>query len=259
MMAVEIAAGWFCNSMALLADGFHEQPACRWPSAWSAFAYAAAPTCRRPALRLRHLESRCSAVSPARSSCSAWWMVMVTARSSACVQPEPIHYQEAMLIAVIGLVVNLPRRASSGRRTTIIIIITSFPSTTGAAMAPTLRHHHHDLNLKSATSTSSPTPRPRWPPSRRWPAAGCSDGHGWTGDGHRRRRGRGRLGARPDRGDSKVLLDRGWIHPVVGRDPRRRRRGGGTASGPRSPTCTSGASAGDLLHRALPAFTPTNG
>jgi Co/Zn/Cd efflux system component len=26
MMVAEIAAGWFYNSMALLADGFHEQP-----------------------------------------------------------------------------------------------------------------------------------------------------------------------------------------------------------------------------------------
>lgn len=72
MMGVEIGAGWWFNSMALLADGWHMSSHAM-AIGLSAFAYAAA---RRHAgtagTRSERGRSRCWAALQALSSCSGW-------------------------------------------------------------------------------------------------------------------------------------------------------------------------------------------
>ena len=69
-MAVEITAGWWFNSMALLADGWHMSPHTFAIGVSAALAYAAARTIR--ASLSAPGKSRSSEASPAPSSCSAW-------------------------------------------------------------------------------------------------------------------------------------------------------------------------------------------
>lgn len=147
MMVVEIAAGWFYNSMALLADGFHMSSHAV-AIGLSAFAYAAA---RRHAKDPRYAFGtwKIEVLGGFASSIFLLGVValMVYGSIERLFKPEPIHYQEAMLIAVIGLIVNLV----SAR-------------ILGAAHHHGHDHHghggsqqhdhqhgqHHDLNLKSA-------------------------------------------------------------------------------------------------------------
>ena len=146
MMLVEIAAGWFYNSMALLADGFHMSSHAV-AIGLSAFAYAAA---RRHAKDPRYAFGTWK-IEVLGGFASAIFLLVVVGLMlygsvERLVRPEPIHYQEAMLIAVLGLIVNLV----SAR-------------ILGAAHHHDHGHshghdhhgdhrdqHHHDLNLKSA-------------------------------------------------------------------------------------------------------------
>lgn len=69
-MVVEITAGWWFNSMALLAGGWHMSPHTFAIGVSAALAYAAARTIR--ASLSAPGKSRSSEASPAPSSCSAW-------------------------------------------------------------------------------------------------------------------------------------------------------------------------------------------
>jgi cation diffusion facilitator family transporter len=106
-MAVEIVAGWWFNSMALLADGWHMSSHAV-AIGLSAYAYAAA----------RH-----HAADP-RFAFGTWKIEILGGFASAIFllgvvglmvfgsverlfSPQPIHYREAMAVAVLGLVVNL--------------------------------------------------------------------------------------------------------------------------------------------------------
>ena len=143
MMGVEITAGWFYNSMALLADGFH-MSSHTVAIGLSALAYAAA---RRHAQDTRFAFGTWK-IEVLGGFASAIFLLVVVALMiygsvERLLKPEPIHYQEAMLVAVLGLVVNLV----SAR-------------VLGAAHhhdhAHDGDHHghqhgqHHDLNLRSA-------------------------------------------------------------------------------------------------------------
>ena len=136
MMVAEITGGWFFNSMALLADGWHMSSHAL-ALGLSLLAYAAAR---------RYAGDR-------RFAFGTWKIEILGGYSSALLllgvaglmafqslqrllSPGPIHYDEAMLIAAVGLAVNL-------------------------ICAWLLRddhhhhhhghdHHHHDLNLRSA-------------------------------------------------------------------------------------------------------------
>ncbi|WDY58740.1 CDF family Co(II)/Ni(II) efflux transporter DmeF [Pseudomonas sp. PSKL.D1] len=142
MMVAEIAGGWFFNSMALLADGWHMSSHAL-ALGLSLLAYAAAR---------RYAADR-------RFAFGTWKIEILGGFSSALLllgvaglmafqsverllAPGPIHYDEAILIAGVGLAVNL-------------------------ACAWLLRgehhhhghdhhhdhdhaHHHHDLNMRSA-------------------------------------------------------------------------------------------------------------
>ncbi|WP_304413307.1 CDF family Co(II)/Ni(II) efflux transporter DmeF [Cellvibrio sp. OA-2007] len=142
MMVAEIGGGWIYNSMALLADGWHMSSHAL-ALGLSVFAYAAA---RRLA-------------QDARFSFGTWKIEVLGGYTSAIfllgvaglmmyqsverlLSPTPIHYDQAIAIAGIGLLVNLvcawllkgnhahhhdhhDHHAADG-------------------------HHHHDLNLRSA-------------------------------------------------------------------------------------------------------------
>lgn len=143
MMVVEIAAGWFYNSMALLADGFHMSSHAV-AIGLSAFAYAAA---RRHAKDSRFAFGTWKMEVLGGFASAIFLLVvvglMVYGSVERLITPEPIHYQEAMLIAVLGLAVNLV----SAR-----ILGTAHHHDHGHDHHGHAHEtgHHHDLNLKSA-------------------------------------------------------------------------------------------------------------
>ncbi len=147
MMAIEIAAGLGFNSMALLADGWHMSSHAL-AIGLSAFAYAAAR-------RLAH---------DARFTFGSWKIEVLAAFASAVFllgvaglmvfgsierlfSPAPIHYQEAMVVTAIGLLVNLG---------CALILGGAHHHDHGHehghahAHGHAHDHHHHDINLRSA-------------------------------------------------------------------------------------------------------------
>lgn len=142
MMIVEIIAGYSFNSMALLADGWHMSSHAL-AIGLSAFAYAAA---RRYS-------------SDTRFAFGTWKIEILGGYTSAILllgvaglmvfgsverilTPQPIHYVEALMIAVIGLVVNV----------VCALILGHAQEHHGHGHTHDAHdsHHHHDLNLKSA-------------------------------------------------------------------------------------------------------------
>ncbi|MFZ1539379.1 MAG: CDF family Co(II)/Ni(II) efflux transporter DmeF [Chromatiaceae bacterium] len=136
MMVVEIAAGWWFNSMALLADGWHMSSHAV-AIGLSAFAYAAA---RRYASDPRFAFGTWK-IEVLGGFASAIFLLgvaalMVVGSVERMLSPQPIHYQEAIAVAVVGLVVNVVCAMILGG-------------------AHDHDHHHgehshHDLNLQSA-------------------------------------------------------------------------------------------------------------
>src|SRR6218665_2103194 len=147
MMLVEIAAGWWFNSMALLADGWHMSSHAL-AIGLSAFAYAMAR---------RH------AADP-RFAFGTWKIEVLAGFASAIVllgvaalmlvgsverlfAPQAIAYQDAIAVAVLGLAVNLVCARILGKA-----------HDHGHAHGPHAHHGshgqhahaHEDLNLKSA-------------------------------------------------------------------------------------------------------------
>lgn len=107
MMVVEIAAGWWFNSMALLADGWHMSSHAL-AIGLSAVAYAAA---RRFARDPRFAFGTWK-IEILAGFASAIFLVgvaamMVGASIERLFSPAPIHYQEAIAVAVVGLLVNI--------------------------------------------------------------------------------------------------------------------------------------------------------
>jgi cation diffusion facilitator family transporter len=107
MMVLEIGAGWWFNSMALLADGWHMSSHAV-AIGLSALAYAAA---RRYAQDPRFAFGTWK-IEILAGFASAIFLVgvaglMVFGSVERMLSPEPIHYQEALIVAVIGLGVNL--------------------------------------------------------------------------------------------------------------------------------------------------------
>lgn len=106
-MAVEIAAGWHFQSMALLADGFHMSSHAV-AIGLSAFAYAAA---RRLAKDPRYAFGTWK-IEVLGGFASAVFLLavvglMLFGSIERLFKPEPIHYQEAIVVATIGLLVNI--------------------------------------------------------------------------------------------------------------------------------------------------------
>lgn len=140
MMVVEIVGGWWYNSMALLADGWHMSSHAL-ALGLSAFAYKAARHYARDsrfAFGTWKIEIMAGYTSAILLVCVA--LVMIVSSIERLLSPQPIHYQEAMFVAGIGLAVNLLCAYILG----------------GAHHNRDHGHdhehdsHHQDLNLKSA-------------------------------------------------------------------------------------------------------------
>ncbi len=106
MMVVEIVAGWWYNSMALLADGWH-MSSHTLAIGLSAFAYTQA---RKYANDQRFAFGTWK-IEVLSGFASALFLVGVAAMMiygsvERLLSPEPIHYEEAIFVAIIGLVVN---------------------------------------------------------------------------------------------------------------------------------------------------------
>ena len=106
-MVVEIAAGLLYNSMALLADGWHMSSHAV-AIGVSAFAYAAA----RRLSRDQRFAFGTWKIEVLAGFASALFLLgiavlMVVGSLERLWSPEPIHYREAIVVAVIGLLVNL--------------------------------------------------------------------------------------------------------------------------------------------------------
>ncbi len=141
-MCIEIGAGWWFNSMAVLADGWHMSSHAL-AIGLSVFAYAAA---RRYADDPRFAFGTWK-IEVLGGYTSALLLLVVAALMvfgavDRLLAPQPIRYAEAMAVAVFGLFINLACAAILHR-----------------AGVPEQTHHHghahdhahDDLNLKAAT------------------------------------------------------------------------------------------------------------
>jgi cation diffusion facilitator family transporter len=107
MMVVEIAAGWWYNSMALLADGWHMSSHAL-AIGLSAFAYS---TARKYAKDPRFAFGTWKIEILAGYTSAVFLIGIAALMAFSSVErifsPQPIHYREAIVIAVIGLAVNV--------------------------------------------------------------------------------------------------------------------------------------------------------
>lgn len=143
MMVVEIGAGWWFNSMALLADGWHMSSHAL-AIGLSAFAYAAA---RRYAKDPRFTFGTWKIEVLAGFTSAVFLMgiaaLMVFGSVERMLSPQPIHYREAMLVAAVGLVVNIVCAFILGG-------VHHHHADEGHRHGHDHDGHGHDLNLKSA-------------------------------------------------------------------------------------------------------------
>jgi len=142
MMLVEITAGWWFNSMALLADGWHMSSHAV-AIGLSAFAYAAA----RKYAEDKRFAFGTWKIEVLAGFTSAIFLLgvaamMVFGSIERLLSPEPIHYKEAIIVGVLGLLVNLVSAWVLGH------------AHHGHGHHEHDHHHdhehQHDLNLKSA-------------------------------------------------------------------------------------------------------------
>ena len=142
MMVAEIAGGWFFNSMALLADGWHMSSHAL-ALGLSLLAYAAA---RRYAKDQRFAFGtwKIEILGGYSSALLLLGVAGLMAFQSAerLLTPGPIHYDEAIFIAVIGLAVNLI--------CAWLLRDDHDHHHHGHDHHHDHGHHHHDLNLRSA-------------------------------------------------------------------------------------------------------------
>lgn len=106
-MVVEITAGWWFNSMALLADGWHMSSHAL-AIGLAAFAYAAARRYRSdPSFAFGTWKIEILGGYTSALFLLAIAALMVWGAVDRLLAPSPIAYGEAMLVAVLGLAVNL--------------------------------------------------------------------------------------------------------------------------------------------------------
>jgi cation diffusion facilitator family transporter len=140
MMVIEILAGWWYNSMALLADGWHMSSHAV-AIGLSTFAYAAA---RKYASDTRFAFGTWK-IEVLGGFASAIFLLgvaalMVFSSIERIISPQPIHYQQAVVIAVLGLAVNL----------VCALILGKAHDHHDHGHDHYIHGHHDDLNLKSA-------------------------------------------------------------------------------------------------------------
>ncbi|WP_415035461.1 CDF family Co(II)/Ni(II) efflux transporter DmeF [Azonexus sp.] len=149
MMLIEISAGWWFNSMALLADGWHMSSHAL-AIGLAAFAYAAAR---------RYADDPSFVFGPWKievlaAYTSALFLLLVAAlmvwgAAERLLNPSPIAYAEAIAIAILGLIVNA--------LCALILLRAKQPLCSGHSHDhPHAHPHSHahthgdDLNLKAA-------------------------------------------------------------------------------------------------------------
>ncbi len=106
-MVVEIAAGWWFNSMALLADGWHMSSHAL-ALGLTAFAYSASrryAADHRFAFGTWKIEVLAAFISSLMLLAVA--ALMIYGSIERMLSPQPIHYIEAIVIAVLGLLINI--------------------------------------------------------------------------------------------------------------------------------------------------------
>lgn len=147
MMVVEITAGWWYNSMALLADGWHMSSHAV-AIGLSAMAYGTArryakdPRFAFGTWKIEILSGFASAIFLAGVA-----VMMLVGSVERIASPQPIQYKEAIVIAILGLAVNI-----------FCALILGKAHHHGHSHGHDHGHdhhghhddHHHDLNLKSA-------------------------------------------------------------------------------------------------------------
>ena len=107
MMVMEIIAGWWYNSMALLADGWHMSSHAL-AIGLSAFAYAAARRyARDPRFAFGTWKIEILAGFASAIFLLGVALLMVVSSLERLVSPQPIAYREAIVIAILGLLVNV--------------------------------------------------------------------------------------------------------------------------------------------------------
>jgi cation diffusion facilitator family transporter len=145
MMVVEILAGWWFNSMALLADGWH-MSSHAFAIGLSAFAYAAA---RRYSSDPRFAFGTWKIEILAGFASSIFLLgvagTMVFASVERLFLPQAINYQDAIIVAVVGLLVNIVCALILGHAHDDHHHHGHEHEAHGDH-----HHHNHDLNLKSA-------------------------------------------------------------------------------------------------------------
>jgi cation diffusion facilitator family transporter len=140
MMVIEIVAGYGFNSMALLADGWHMSSHAL-AIGLSAFAYAAArryaddPRFAFGTWKIEILAGYTSAILLLGVAA-----LMLFGSVERILSPQPIHYGEALVVAGIGLVVNVA----------CALILGHAQNDHHGHAHPHAHDHRHDLNLKSA-------------------------------------------------------------------------------------------------------------
>ena len=145
MMVVEITAGWWYNSMALLADGWHMSSHAV-AIGLSAMAYATArryaedPRFAFGTWKIEILGGFASAIFLLGVA-----VMMVAGSVERIVSPQPIQYQEAIVIAILGLAVNVVCALILGKAHHH-----DHDHSHGHDPGHDHHNHHHDLNLKSA-------------------------------------------------------------------------------------------------------------
>jgi cation diffusion facilitator family transporter len=148
MMVIEIIGGWYYNSMALLADGWH-MSSHTVALGLSVFAYA----CARKFAHDPRFSFGTWKIEVLGGYTSAIFLVMVAGLMiyqslERLIDPTPIHYNQAIAIAIVGLLVNL---------------VSAWLLKDGHHHGHEHNHHehghdhddhahhgHHDLNLRSA-------------------------------------------------------------------------------------------------------------
>lgn len=140
MMMVEIGAGYWFNSMALLADGWHMSSHAL-AIGLSAVAYAAARKyARDPRFAFGTWKIEILAGYTSAIFLLGIAALMVVGSFERLLSPQLIHYQEAIFIAIVGLIVNV----------VCVFILGGAHDHSHDHHHGHHDHHHHDLNLKSA-------------------------------------------------------------------------------------------------------------
>jgi len=148
-MVIEIFSGWWFNSMALLADGWH-MGSHALAIGLSAFAYIAARRFaddRRFAFGTWKIEVLAGFASALMLLVVA--LLMVVASIERMISPQPIRYQEAIAVAILGLIINIVCALILGRAHHHDHHHGSEPDHEHGD-GDRDDHHHHDLNLKAA-------------------------------------------------------------------------------------------------------------